>query len=212
MKRARAAQDKEKRRQNFLEAAAGLFEAGDYSSVTMSQIAAQAGLSKGTVYLYFKSKEELFLQLLVDALEEWFAQLAQGLPMLQGQPVPVFAKGFVATLRARPQLTRLLSLMHLVLETHLDAASAYSFKLQLQEMMLPAGAQLETVLGLAPGQGMRLLLHTHALTIGMHQMTRTSPIVQEVVHTAPELAPLRLDFYEELERAVEVLVRGHAGP
>lgn len=212
MKRARAAQDKEKRRQNFLEAAAGLFEAGDYASVTMSQIAAQAGLSKGTVYLYFKSKEELFLQLLVDELDDWFGQLAQGLPLLQGQPIPVFSKGFVATLRARPQLTRLLSLMHLVLETHLDAESAYAFKLRLQEMMLPAGAQLETVLGLEQGQGMRLLLHTHALTIGMHQMTRTSPIVQEVVHSSPELSPLRLDFYEELERAVEVLVRGHAGP
>lgn len=211
MKRARAAQDKEKRRQDFLAAAAGLFEAGDYSSVTMSQIAAQAGLSKGTVYLYFKSKEELFLQLLVDELEDWFAQLAEGLPLLQGQPIPVFAKGFVATLRARPQLTRLLALMHLVFETHLDADSAKVFKLRLQGMMLPAGAQLETVLDLQEGQGMRLLLHAHALTVGLHQMTRTSPIVQEVVHSSPELLPLALDFHEELERAVEVLVRGHAG-
>ena len=211
MKRARAAQDKEKRRQDFLGAAAGLFEAGDYSSVTMSQIAAQAGLSKGTVYLYFKSKEELFLQLLLDELDDWFAQLALGLPLLQGQPTPVFAKGFVATLRARPQLTRLLALMHLVLETHLDAASAKVFKLRMQAMMLPAGAQLEAVLGLPEGQGIRLLLHTHAMTVGMHQMTRTSPIVQQVLESTPELLPLRLDFYEELERAVEALVRGYVG-
>jgi AcrR family transcriptional regulator len=211
MKRARAAHDKEKRRQDFLVAASGLFDAGDYSSVTMSQIAAKAGLSKGTVYLYFKSKEELFLQLLVDELEEWFGQLTQGLPLLQGQPVPVFANGFVATLRARPQLTRLLALMHLVLETHLDAESAKIFKLRLQDMMLPAGAQLERVLGLPEGQGMRLLLHAHALTVGLHQMTSTSPIVQEVVQSSPELVPLRLDFYEELERAIEIMVRGYLG-
>ncbi|MFT5582579.1 MAG: AcrR family transcriptional regulator [Cognaticolwellia sp.] len=212
MKRARAAQDKEKRRQDFLVAASGLFDAGDYSSVTMSQIAAKAGLSKGTVYLYFKSKEELFLQLLVDELEEWFGQLTQNLPLMQGQPVAVFAKGFVATLRARPQLTRLLALMHLVLENQLDAESAKVFKLRLQGMMLPAGAQLERVLGMPEGQGLRLLLHAHALTVGLHQMTSTSPVVQEVVESSPELEPLRLDFFEELERAIEVLIRGHAGP
>jgi AcrR family transcriptional regulator len=211
MKRARAAQDKEKRRRDFLVVAAGLFDAGDYSSVTMSQIAAKTGLSKGTVYLYFRSKEELFLQLLVDELEEWFGQLTQGLPLMRGQPLPVFAKGFVATLRDRPQLTRLLALMHLVLETHLDAKSAKAFKLRLQRMMLPVSAQLEGVLDLPQGQGMRLLLHAHALTVGLHQMTSTSPIVQDVVRSCPELHPLRLDFYAELERAIEALIRGHAG-
>lgn len=56
------------------EAATKRFGKDGYSETTMESIAEEAGVSKGTLYYYFDSKEELFLELLLDWLKK-FEQL-----------------------------------------------------------------------------------------------------------------------------------------
>ena len=56
--------DCDERRQQILDAAAGAIIRLGYDKTTMSDIAEEAGASRRTVYLYFKSKEELFEELL----------------------------------------------------------------------------------------------------------------------------------------------------
>ncbi len=53
------------RRRQILTAAAELFSHSGYHGVTVDAIARQAGISKGNLYWYFKSKQEI-LQLLFD--------------------------------------------------------------------------------------------------------------------------------------------------
>lgn len=45
----------------ILDAAYDLFGSNGFYETKISDIAHQAGIAKGTVYLYFKSKEELFM-------------------------------------------------------------------------------------------------------------------------------------------------------
>jgi TetR/AcrR family acrAB operon transcriptional repressor len=56
--------DGDERQQQILSAAAAVIIRQGYDKTTMSDIAAEAGVSRGTVYLYFKGKEELFEALL----------------------------------------------------------------------------------------------------------------------------------------------------
>jgi len=67
VKRARTLAAKEKRRQRLLEAALDEFFEKGFAAARMDDIAERAGLSKGSLYLYFKSKEDLF-EALVDNL------------------------------------------------------------------------------------------------------------------------------------------------
>jgi AcrR family transcriptional regulator len=60
--RARAA-----RREQIIAAGLACFARSGYHAATMADVAAQAGVSKGTPYLYFASKQALFLAL----HEEW---------------------------------------------------------------------------------------------------------------------------------------------
>ena len=46
---------KEERRQAILDAALLLYQETSYEAVNMAQVAQQAGVAKGTVYLYFKT-------------------------------------------------------------------------------------------------------------------------------------------------------------
>ena len=60
---------KENRRLRIADAAKVLFTDFGYKSVSMDQIAQKANVAKGTVYLYFKDKDDLFFQLVNELLE-----------------------------------------------------------------------------------------------------------------------------------------------
>lgn len=58
-----------KRRREILNAARTLFRAKGYNGATMEDIAREAELSPGALYLYFKNKEELWASLSFEVLE-----------------------------------------------------------------------------------------------------------------------------------------------
>lgn len=64
--------EKEQRRNNILDAAERVFFAKGFDVATMDEVADSAELSKGTLYLYFKSKEDLYLGVNVRALEKLY--------------------------------------------------------------------------------------------------------------------------------------------
>lgn len=57
--------EKENKRNNILKAARKLFFDNGFKAVTVDNIAAKAAVSKGSIYLYFDSKEEIYAQVLV---------------------------------------------------------------------------------------------------------------------------------------------------
>ncbi len=62
---ARKQQDKERRRQTIIDAAEKLFFSKGYDNVSMNDIAKGVKVSKGTLYVYFKNKEELFFAIVL---------------------------------------------------------------------------------------------------------------------------------------------------
>src|ERR1043165_6220846 len=64
------------RRQKILAAAAELFGANAYDSVQMRDVAARAEVGKPTLYRYFPSKEELFLEVFKSGLDRLDAEVA----------------------------------------------------------------------------------------------------------------------------------------
>lgn len=56
------------RRQEILTAAERIFDAHGYAATTVEAVAAEAGISKGSIYNYFRSKRDLFTQVFSAAL------------------------------------------------------------------------------------------------------------------------------------------------
>jgi AcrR family transcriptional regulator len=69
--RARSAEQKALRRQAVMEAAETYFLEVGYEAFSMAQLAKRTGVVKGTLYLYFKTREELFLTLYEQSLIRW---------------------------------------------------------------------------------------------------------------------------------------------
>jgi AcrR family transcriptional regulator len=64
-------------RQHLLEAAAIVFARKGFHGATLDEVAATAGFSKGAVYSNFKSKDDLFLELLDDRINRQFAVVSE---------------------------------------------------------------------------------------------------------------------------------------
>ena len=60
---------RELRREQILKIASELFSEKSYHDVTVDEIAGEVGVAKGTIYLYFPSKERLYLEILEDSFE-----------------------------------------------------------------------------------------------------------------------------------------------
>jgi AcrR family transcriptional regulator len=64
----------EVRRQEIVAAARQLFEVKEYDRTTMQDVMDQLGIAKGTIYHYFKSKEELLQAVVEDIVAEDLAR------------------------------------------------------------------------------------------------------------------------------------------
>ncbi|GAB4542577.1 MAG: TetR/AcrR family transcriptional regulator [Anaerolineae bacterium] len=73
----------QERRQQILDAALACFARKGYHKTTMDDIVTESGLSKGTLYWYFKSKDELFFSL----INSFFLAMQQDLDGIFEQPV-----------------------------------------------------------------------------------------------------------------------------
>ncbi len=71
----RKQREKEERRKQIMEAAKSVFSAKGFNKATMEEIAGEAELSPGTLYLYFKNKEELHTSLSIDILQYLIGRL-----------------------------------------------------------------------------------------------------------------------------------------
>jgi AcrR family transcriptional regulator len=208
--RARKEEDKQARRHAILVAATRMIRRRPYAEITMAEVARKCGLAKGTLYLYFHSKEALFLAALEEELAEWFLELTSQLVTLDPSKDEVerLGKMIAGTLAARPSLNDLLGLVHNVLEQNIEPDVALQFKQMLLEKLTLGGRALEAVLPRLPeGSGRRLLLRIYAMVVGLRQMADPAPTVAKVLEL-PEMEPLRVDFERDLGETIVHLVRG----
>jgi len=69
------AEIREERKHQILEAALSVFAQDSYNGASMAAVAKKAKVSKGLIYNYFKSKEEILVSLVVDVFDEVMIQL-----------------------------------------------------------------------------------------------------------------------------------------
>lgn len=210
MRRARSDEDKQERRAAIMATARAMYEREpSFAAFTMGALAAEAGLAKGTLYLYFRTKEELFLALLEDGFDEWFDDVDARLDASEGEMTPeAAADALVGSIRGRETLARLLSILPTIVEHNVEYNAALRFKRQVMRRADVTGHRLEARLRfLRAGEGARFLVHLHALVIGTWQLADPSDVIRRVMET-PEMAPARVDFAEDLRFLLVTLLKG----
>lgn len=162
--RARNAEEKRKRRAEILKAAEQLWLGSTYTELSMNQVAREAQLAKGTLYLYFNTKEELFLALLSEHLRAWLQEILSRMEAARPRTPDEVADFFIAATLHQDALRRLLVLLNTVIDPGISAELALEFRQRTLRHILP-------ILELMPFQrqtNLRILMNLYALSIGWH--------------------------------------------
>ncbi len=207
--RARSVGAKEARRQAILAAAAALFDRSGYDGVTVADIARRSRLAKGTVFLYFPTKEAVFLDLLDRMLGDWLDAVHDAVAADDARwSADRLARTLAGTLGERAALRRLIPLCHGVLERNVDDEQLAAFKQRLLRRLFGIGAVVELKVGLERrGDGVRLLLFAWSLIVGLGSQAEPAPGPARVL-ARPGFEALRPDFARDLPVALTILVNG----
>ncbi len=208
--RARSVQDKDLRRAHLVQAAAQLFADADFDGVTIAQVAQTAGVAKGTAYIYFPTKEALFLELVRAELSTWLEQLERSLRRVRAHDrVQSVSTILARCVSQRPTLWRLLILLHSVIEPKIDEGRACDFKFFLLDLLSRAGNAIASKIpGLQADQAVTVVLQLHALVIGLAQLANPPPVIAQVLAQNPALQAMQIDFEPFLMRSLVTLLRG----
>ncbi len=210
----RAISDEEKveRRQAILVAALDLLAERDYQEINISSIARKAGIAKGTIFLYFRTKEELFLQLQIAEYKSWFNDINNRIHVFLVQKkkgsIDEFVKAVVASAMDHPTLIRLTPILHVTLERNIDYKTALEFKRFLLTEMQTTGSLIEQCLPfLHPCDGVRFLFDLQILLIGLIQVAHPAPLVEKVLKKEG-LEVLQVNFEEKMQETLTLLLNG----
>ncbi len=211
--RARRDAEKAERRRAILAAAGALLRSTGFEGFSMALLARKTGIAKGTLYLYFETREEVLLALYVETLAAWSRALVARLR--DGMEDGEFVALFQATAGADPNFLTLRARLESVIEHNVSLPRLVEAKRAMRDLVGELAPRLERALGLAPGTGARLLVSLGALHLGAEQ-SNTGPAVASLdlpedvaefmrLHTEIDLfretAPLLIAGLRESSRA-----------
>lgn len=214
--RAIQVEEKQERADAILDAAERLLLRAPDRGASVAEVAEEAGLAKGTVYLYFPSKEELLLAVHERNIDGFFrpliARLDSAAPLTIADVEALTREHIVAPPLFLPLASRCLGMM----AQALPAPAAAAFHERMTGRLRRAGAGLERHFPqLAAGGGVALLRHSYALIVGLWQMYGAKgdamhcPISGLPVDASAD--PFRTTYPEDLRRALGALWQGALG-
>ncbi len=201
LRRALGAEEKSERRAAIVRAAEALLHGDPAARFSVDALARRAGLAKGTVYLYFHTREEVLLALHEQQLHSLFDVLARALQRPRADAHSVVRAG-LRHHAAHPEFYPLAANCRFMLDTNIGAEAALAFHLGLAQRLAALGERVEALYpGLRPGEGAALLINSYALIIGLWQQADIPAVLRKAMQR-PDLRVFRMDFQTQLERAL----------
>ena len=128
----------EARKEEILQACAALYETRGFRETTLKEIGAATTLTRTGIYLYFQTKEEIFLALLAKEYDGWVSEMQAVMAERPAMPRGEVAAVLARTLTDHPRLLRLLSMNLYEMEANSRPERLTAFKHSF-------GASLDTV-------------------------------------------------------------------
>lgn len=122
--------EKEQKREHITECALSLFKQ-NHQFPSVDTVAKKAKIAKGTVYLYFSTKEEIFLSILASRFDTFFINLKNGLSAQMPTSKEMLANSLVAEFSKDPVLLELAAIGPSVLEVNVSEEKLRIFKTSL---------------------------------------------------------------------------------
>ena len=165
LNRARTQDQKLFRRQQILDAAQAHFKDVGYEAFSMANLAKLSGVAKGTLYLYFTTREEVFLALYGQSLVRWSEAFISGLPAAMHERD--YCQRLHSTAMADEGFVPLLVRLEHIIEHNVSFARLIESKRLFAKRLGHVAEASATVLGLTQTQAQALVKAMGVLLVGV---------------------------------------------
>ena len=176
MQRARSETAKLKREVSILTATEILLRQSGYDSMTMQAVATAAGLAKGTLYLYFTSRESLVLAVHGRLFDRWIDRFAVYQPELTG--FDGFCRDFARHYADDPLFLQLAGFATALLEPQLDREAYIKSKRGMARRVKRLAGFVCQQFSIAPAAAQKLIWGFLTIAGGTAQMTVRPPVAK----------------------------------
>lgn len=177
----------ESKRQAIREAAVAAVVAGGLGGASIAEIAKRAGLSQGTLYLYFAGKDELFDAVFLDVKREIHGRLMAAAQSADTTKAAIRAMWFALFDHARERPADFAFAEHVAAALMLDGRGSPEIDAMAQEVAeVIDRAVADEVLANLPTQTLSALLSGPALQMARHAIIRNDPPTADALDAAFE--------------------------
>lgn len=168
--------EKEAKKQLIAAAASKLFQKNDFNQISMVQIAHESGVAKGTLFNYFKTKENIFMYLLLSGYQDYLTEVLQRFQKTKNITSWADFSSFILEqnhllISQRTDLLRLNALRGPILETAADREQTLAGREKLYEINRKLGQAIaEKVSLLSVKQASHLFIIQSAIISGLMNM------------------------------------------
>lgn len=199
-------QVREQRINQLIDAAIQLWLNNPDRLATVSEVAKAAGIAKGTVYLYFRAKEDLLLA----AHERHTHAFFNALILRTDDPAPMDFDDMMQLVRDHitqvPGYLPLATLMNSLVDKAVTPEVANAFEQRIQQRLRQAGTRLCQHFPLPDAlAGVRLLMQSYGLILGLWQVLGSESCRRTFTDDQTQQPP---DFHTELDAALRALWHG----
>lgn len=167
--RALKPEDKQRKRETILDAAFRLWHAHPDNITSMDELARASGVAKGTLYLYFKSKEEVLLAMHERDMQQFFERLLARAQQNDAMQLEEMGHILLDAIRNTPTFLPLSNLCTGLLERQLPADTALAFRERISQQLEIVVNALQTHF---PHMTCLKMMQGHALILGLWQLMR----------------------------------------
>jgi len=213
MGKIRATNDSEKleRRNDILRTAGMLLLKMSYRDITVNRIAEASGLAKGTIFLYFETKEDIFLSLAEQLIGTWGDRFRKAFQSHSPRKREAGAEEFVDVVISTLDdilLIKLFAILDDTLEQNIEKKRAMKFKVFLRNIMTECGEIIEARFPeMEKGDGIIVLNSFFVNLVGAYKVSNQSETIRKIADQ-PGMEIFRRDFNSILRHTTVCYITG----
>ena len=204
--RARRPEHKQERHDAILAAARALAVASGVRNVSLSGVAEAVGLAKSNISRYFRTREEIYLELLAAEWQDFHRAVTESLRDAGSTQQAVVA--LAETIADRPFFCDLLSHLPTSLEQNVSLEAARAFKHAVHRHVTATGAELARATELTDQEAAELVGAAGGLGGLLYRAANPPPALARLYVDDPELAATHPALLPTLVRMLSALAAG----
>lgn len=206
--RARSDEKKQLRMKEIMDATDRLFQEQSYHAITLTTIAEALGWSRGNLYKYVTTKEEIFLEIILEKQADYFKDIRATFKDKDQLSDQAFSGLWTDVLNRHRGYIRYYSILATIIETNVTVERLVEFKKNIMSDVDSVMAIFTKYSRLSPNDADSLYWAIMFHASGLNNVCSLNPLVQEAMEIAG-IPPYKKDFSTDLSEFINLCLRGY---